>query len=402
MFAQNPPKQLVISRKAQDAGAAASLVAIIGLLIIFYLLFVPPSFRDQILEGNETAAESGTAIAEADKILLASPGTLTPISTEEIEHAIPAVQLYSKTKSQVLETKPNTMTKTSVFGPKPSEMHFIIDDIENTDNALLSFISDKHKGNLIVHLNGNEIYDGEITKTNPEPIALSKRFLQEGNNKLTFTAEKTGLAFWRVNKHQMSNLQITASIKDKSQQHSMNVFVVSATEKANVKRAIIRFSPDCIRGKTGKLNVLINTHSIFYSVPDCGGRVAIEFSPDAFREGENTITFESEEGSYLIDLVRITSELKKVIQPAYYFEITKNDLDLVREGKANLWLKMIFTDAKEQKSATININGRETQLYQYDIEYKKNINDYVIEGNNAVKIEPDTMLQIVSLSVVKE
>ena len=403
MFRRNPPKNIVSSRKAQDAGSAASLIAIIGLLIIFYLLFVPPSFRDQILEGNETDSDLVSSTNDlGPAILRASPGTLSPISTEEIEHNIPTIQLYSKTKSQVIESKPNAYAKTSVFGQTPAEMYFSVDDLENTDNVLLSFISDKHKGNLRVLLNGNEVYNSEITKANPDPIKLTNQFLVEGNNKITFVAEDVGIAFWRVNKHRISNLQITASIKDTSQQHSRNVFVVSATEKANVKRAVLRFSPDCIRGKTGKLNVLINTHSIFYSVPDCGGRVAIEFSPDVMREGENTISFESDEGSYLIDLVRITSELKDVIQPAYYFEITESDMTTVRDGRANLYLLITFTDDKEQKAAILNINGRETHLFQDEREYKKNINDYVIEGNNAIKVEPDTMLQIVTLEVVKE
>jgi hypothetical protein len=403
MFRRNPPKRLAISRKAQDAGAAASLIAIIGLLVVFYLLFVPPSFRDQILEGNETDADvAGASDEPVPAILRASPGTLSPISTEEIEHNIPTVQLYSKTKSQVIETKPNAYAKTSVFGQTPTDMYFVIDDIENTDDVLLSFLSDKHKGSLLIYVNGNEVYNSEITKANPEPVTIPKRMLVEGNNKITFIAGSVGMAFWRVNKHQMSNLQVTASIKDVSQQMSRNVFVVSATEKTNVKRAILRFSPDCIRGKTGKLNVLINTHSIFYSVPDCGGRVAIEFSPDVFREGENSITFESDEGSYLIDLVRITSELKEVIQPAYYFEIKESVMDDIHDGKANLYLRITFTDDNEQKSALLNINGRETNLYQDEREYEKNINDYVIEGNNAIKIEPETTLQIVSLEVVKE
>ena len=51
-----PPKKPFISRRAQDASNAATLIAIIALLIIFYLLFIPPSFRDKILEGNVTEA----------------------------------------------------------------------------------------------------------------------------------------------------------------------------------------------------------------------------------------------------------------------------------------------------------------------------------------------------------
>lgn len=402
MFKKTPPRKLVSSKRAQDAGSAAALVAIIGLLIIFYLLFVPPSFRDQILEGNSSTSGSGSGVVAANATLLrASPGTLSPLSSEEIEHTIPTVQLYSKTKATVIEGKPQAYAKTSIFGQTPAEMYFTVDDVENTNGLLLSFVSEKRNGNLVILLNGNEVFNGEISSPNPEPIQLTKRYIVEGNNKLTFVSDSVGFAFWKVNKHQMTNLQVTGDIRDVSQQYSRNVFVVSATEKSNVKRSVLRFSPDCVRGRTGKLNVMINAHSVFYAVPDCGGRVAIEFSPDVLREGENTIAFESEEGSYLMDLVRITSELKEVIQPAYYFEITDADMNDVRDGQYDVLLRLTFTDAKDQKAAMLNINGRESNLFQYEREYEKNINDYIIEGNNAVKIEPDTTLQIVSLEVVK-
>ena len=258
------------------------------------------------------------------------------------------------------------------------------------------------KGGLIVRVNGNEIFNGEITQENPAPLTIDKKFLVRGTNNIEFEAEKVGFAFWRVNRHNMQTLQATGEVKDISKQMSRNIFIVSATEKSNVKRSILRFTPDCITGKTGKLNVLINQHSVYYSVPDCGGHIAIEFTPDALREGENTIVFDSEEGNYLVDIIRITSEMKEVLQPAYYFEITSGVMSNVRDGKYSLMLKLTFTDDNEQKSGVLNINGRETSIFQSEREYKKNINDYVIEGNNAIKIVPETTLEIVSMQVVKE
>jgi hypothetical protein len=308
MSRANPPKLLVISRKAQEAASAATLIAVIALLIIFYLLFIPPSFRDQILEGNETTSTpSGVdTTTETEAIMKASPGTLSHISTEEIEHNIPSVVLYSKKQSKVLDTMNALSVKSSIFGRKTASMDLTIEDLENTDNVLLSFRDVKRKGTLVVRVNGNEAFSGEVTSENPTPIMINKKFLVQGSNKIDFEAEKAGWKFWRVNKHYMENLQVTGDIRDISQQRSRNIFVVSATEKSNVKRAVLRFTPDCVTGKAGKLNVMINQHSVYYSVPDCGGRVAIEFTPDVLREGENTIVFDSEQGNYLVDLIRIT------------------------------------------------------------------------------------------------
>jgi len=394
-----PPK-LVISKNAQDAGSAATLVAVIALLVIFYLLFIPPSFRDQILEGNETNPKlAGTS---NETILKASPGTLSRISSEEIEHNIPSVALYSKKDSKVIDSLNTLSVKSSIFGMTKASMQFKIEDLENTNNMLLTFLDKNMNGALNIRLNGNEIFNSEIEKENPEPVLLNKNFLSQGNNQLDFEAEKAGWRFWKVNRHKMENIQVTGEVKDVSKQMSTNIFIVSATEKSNVKRSILRFTPECVTGKAGKLNVLVNQHSIYYSVPDCGGRAVIEFTSDVLREGENTIVFDSEEGNYLIDLIMVSSELKEVLQPAYYFEITEGMLSDVRDGKYSLALKITFTEDKDQKSGALNINGRETNLFQTGNSYSKNINDYVIQGNNAIKIVPETTLEILSMEVVKE
>ncbi len=392
-----------ISKKAQDASSAATLVAVLALLIIFYLLFIPPSYRDQILEGNGTTT-SMTSAGGAIKgtLLKASPGVLSPIKAEKIEHNIPALTLYSKTQSKVLQNTNSIYVKSSIFGQKKATISFNVDDVKNTKNALLTFRSSKHKGTLIVRLNGNEVYSGTISQENPEPIKLPDNYLLNGANNIEFEAEKTGWAFWRRNIFQMENLQVTADIKDTSRQESRNIFIVSATEKANVKRSILRFTPDCTTGRTGKLNVLINQKSIHYAIPDCGGRVAIEFPPEILREGENEIVFESEEGSYLIDLIRITSEMKAVVQPTYFFEMPKKDMDALKNGQLHVKMKITFVDSEDTKSAKININGRETNLYQTEREFEKNLDDYVTEGNNAIKISPETPLEIQNLEVYEE
>jgi hypothetical protein len=64
-------------------------------------------------------------------------------------------------------------------------------------------------------------------------------------------------------------------------------------------------------------------------------------------------------------------------------------------------LKLTFTEGTDQKAGRLNINGRETSIFQRERVYTKNINDYVIEGNNAVKILPETTLEIVSMEVYK-
>ena len=49
-----------------------------------------------------------------------------------------------------------------------------VDDLENTDNAMLSFITTKNKGTVTIKLNGEIIYDYDINTLNVNPIELKK------------------------------------------------------------------------------------------------------------------------------------------------------------------------------------------------------------------------------------
>ena len=74
--------------------------------------------------------------------------------------------------------------------------------------------------------------------------------------------------------------------------------------------------------------------------------------------------------------------------------------DRVRDDKANVTLSMRFIDDEEEKESDIKVNGNRLVLSQTGIEYKKNIDDFVEEGNNALKIEPIEAFDVVELQVI--
>lgn len=392
-------------RKAQaDASAAATLVALLALLIIFYLLFIPPEFRDQILEGNQTGtAGTGSGATANDTLLFATPGTLTPIDIKDIEHNIGAVYLFARENAKILETRTNLYTRSTFMRQESANMTFAVSDLENTENVLLTFrATTKSRGRLIISLNGNEIFNGQVTQENVEPLRLSKANLLQGTNTLEFKASTVGWLFWRTNEFGLQTLQITADVTDVSQQKSQNSFIVSATEKNNVQRSVLRFAPDCDVSKVGKLDITLNGHSVYSTLPDCGSHVTIEFAPDILREGENLIIFRTEKGNYLVDLIKVTSEMKQITQPVFYFDVTQGIMDDVRAGRYRMELRLTFLDSKELKTGKINFNGHETNIYQKERDYKKDITDWLVLGSNAVKVTPNEQMEVLKLEVAKK
>ncbi|MBT7903413.1 hypothetical protein HN587_06135 [Candidatus Woesearchaeota archaeon] len=395
--------QLFKNKRAEDGTKAATLVALIALLIIFYLLFIPPQVRQNILEGDysEDSKDSG----DDDKnttLLLETPGTLTTISTKDIEHSIAPVNIFASENSKVIDTQNSLSVKKSWFSDKTGEFSFVVQDLSQTENLLLTFVSKLSRGNLQILLNGEEIFNQAITKENPDPIKLSSKYLAQGANSLEFITEDVGLAFWRVNKHNLENLQITGDITDISQQLSRNIFIASATEKNNLKRGKLVFTPECSIGSVGALQALINNHIVYDAVPDCGFAITVEFSPDILRNGENQIVFKTIKGNYLIDLIKIKSELKEIIQPVYFFDLDEDEFSDVQDESDEIYLEITFIDSQEYHIGKANINGIETNIHQKERVYSKKINDYLVKGNNAIKITPEDILQIVKLEVVRK
>jgi hypothetical protein len=391
------------SKKGQmGATSAATLIAIIAGLIVLYILVLPPAEREKLLEGNAT--EDGEDIGEVKEVktlLSINPGRLDYLAQKEIEHIIPSVNLNIITEAVVLKEVDSIYVKRALFSEEKSNISFSIEDLENTEDVLLNFIATRRSGRLIIKLNGREIFNRELGTYNIEPIKLKEHL--QNFNVLEFTASSPDAAFWRTNEYLLENIIITSNIIKRGGQESKNIFIVSSSEKANLEKAILRFSPECITGLVGPLNVWINNYNIYSAVPDCGALSPPIDVPEYYLvSGENRLIFRTSEGNYLIDHIKVTSKLKKIEYPVYYFEVTEKQYEKIEDEKANVTFNMRFVDDIERKIARIIINGHMISLDQYDIDFEDEITSWIEEGNNAIKIEPQKTIDVVELEVVYE
>jgi len=386
-------------KKAQAAG----LVATILLLIILYIVFLPPEDREDLL-GDEKESHPFSDNGEKETLILLkeSPGTLSFIEDNDADKDIPNIFLLESTSAKELEKFNPFIIRNGWLDKKIKTLNFKIDDLSNTDNILLSFNALKHKGTLNVKLNGNDIYEQEITSFNAEPINLKKGVLKN-DNVLEFSVSSVGAKFWTTNEYSFENLAITADITDKSRQKSKNTFTLTDVEYQNLKKATLKFIPYCSSEKAvGLLDVEINRNIIYSSIPVCEDPVNQEFSIDLVNEGENNIIFNSHKGSYSVEQIKVDLPLKESKTVAYFFEINKTDFDEIENATANVTLFLDFIDDGENKRADISVNGHKTQLDQDEKEYSRVINNWVEEDNNYLEIKPRTILNIVELRVELE
>lgn len=388
---------MIVMKKAQGAGGAAALVSIIALMIVLYILIIPAEERDLLL--NDTAEEGRTSKTIAEEILVFEhPGLLDYLKETEREHSIPSVNLYTETNAVSLKDIESIYIKNGWFAEKAHTLEFLTDDLENTNNILLSFNIKQTRGRLIIIFNGEELFNSPVALGNIEPLELPKKFLKK-TNLLELSVSGVGAAFWRLNEYNLEEVKVTADVTDVNKRTSENIFIVSSTEKENLDETRLRFLPDCLASEAGKLTININNKEVYSAVPDCGLPSTIPFLPEYIRSGENKITFSAAEGRYFVDYITIKSKLREIAYPLYYFELDEDQMEEINAGDSNVTLKIEFVNG-DNKRADIIINGHKAYMDTYDSEYERVIDVFVEEGNNYVQIQPKTVINIVNLKVM--
>jgi len=396
----------MVSKRGQSAAGAAVLLVIIAALIVGFIILMPPSDRADLLgedSGTNSGTDSGsdTGIEDAvpeQNLLSAAPGRVDYLAQREVEHPLPVINLYTKTEAKVLADKNVVYAKRSSFSDETSKFNFALQKLQYTTNVFLTFDARKIEGRLIILLNGEEIFNGGVEDLTL-PISLSERLLKD-NNEMVFQASSPGLAFWATNEISLENVKVVADVTNVEAQSSKNVFLVSETEKKNLERVTLKFQPTCQYGEVGKLEIWINGNDIYSGVPDCDlAMVPIEVSPELIYQGENQITFNTERGAYLLSHVQIRSELKDVEFPTYYFELSHEEFQSIKDETRRLRMEMFFVDTVSSKYGDLYFNGH---LYGFDTKEADltiDISEDIVEGNNALKIKPRKTIEIRQLSI---
>ena len=373
-------------RKAQTGINAAVLVAIISAFIIVYIIFLPQTEKEKFLL-NKSKAEADEE--EEDRILLREfPGTLTKASGVEDEKTLPNIFLIETTNAKELAKLNPFIIRSSIFGTKSKADEFTLDDPVNTDNAVLTFASKKHKGVLSIKLNNNLIYENEIAAENIEPIGLDSNLLTK-RNKLEFEVSKVGLKFWSANEYNLDNIRVIGDITDKSRQESQNTFTLKDTEVTNIDEAVLKFIPYCKgAGTVGTLDILVNGKKIFSAVPVCDDPYRQVIPTGLLREGDNNIVFRTNKGSYSVEQVVLNFNFKEAKTKTYFFEVNKTQFRDINQSDKDVILSLKFADDVEDKDLRLDVNGHFSLVDERKAGFSKKINEDVIQGNNFVRLTP--------------
>jgi hypothetical protein len=387
-------------RKRGQAAGAAVLVAIIAVIIIGFVILIPPSDRAKLLDEDKTTSRpsSSSSVSESN-LIIASPGRIDYLTQREIEHPLPTINVFTRTEGKILAEKNLVSAKRGAFSDDQGRFIFEVVDLKNTGNVLLSFNVIETKGRLKITLNGDEVFNSELGVGVSSLITLPKNSLS-GSNELIFSLSSPGLAFWSTNLVNLNNVKIVADVTDVGAQFSRHVFLISETEKNNLEKVKLKFQPSCTQSDVGRLTIDINGNEIYSAVPDCAlNMVPIEFSPTILYAGENQVTFNAEGGTYILSHVLVESDLSSVEFPTYYFDVSNNEYEEVKEGNKRLRLELNFVDVVSSKYGSIVFNGHTRSFDTKEIEFVTDISEDIVRGTNAVKIKPKKTIEVRELRV---
>ena len=394
-------------RKAQGGVNAAVLVAVIGGLIILYILFLPESEREALLEGEDIEKTSKSSSKDNEDILLREfPGRLDNVEGI-LDKTIPNIFLFEKTDAKELEKLNPFIVRNGWCDETKRVVSFGIEDMENTATVILSFNAKKHEGILTIKLNNEIIYENEIISETVAPIRLKKNLLRDENT-FEFGVSSVGFRFWKTNEYSLDDIKIVGDITDRSKQESRNIFTLTGTELFNVERVDLRFVPYCRNvASVGVLEIFINNREVFSAVPVCEDPYRQPLPLGVLNAGENRLIFKTNKGSYSVEQIKVEFVEKEIRETVYFFEVNQSIIDDIEAGDVDVILSIEFVEGEMNKRADLNINDRLSTIDTEDRIFTKTLNDdddtdYVEEGNNFIEIRPRTRLDIVEIRVEVE
>jgi len=411
-----------MKKRAQSGMNAAILVLLISALIILYVLFLPAEERRDLL--NETDGDGSSIVNnnEEEILLRAYPGTLDKFD-EADDKDIPNVYLFQSTEATEIDSVNAFCIRNGIFDKTTKKAEFIVDDLDNSDNIILTFSPTKSKGELIINLNNENIFQQEVG-INPPPVKLKKRLLDE-ENILEFSVSPVGWKFWTTNEYCLNNVRIIGDITDLSRQESQNIFTLSSEEYRNLEKAKLKFVPYCGKAaEVGVLDVMINNRNIYSAMPVCDDAVEQEFTTSILRDGENKVIFKTNKGSYSIEQIQVLLNTEESPSKLYYFEINESLWKKIEKNDIEVKIRIEFADVvgdverddrmtefsnEDVKRAILNINGHRREIDQEADIYEKYLTAFstnsaanttlVQKGNNYIEIVPLKTLRINELLV---
>ena len=315
-----------VAESPTNAAAAAVLILLVTVALVLYILFIPPADRERLLNGDTPGNLDSTGSYSSllgTSILKESPGKITYVEDNNIEHPLSSFRIYTKTDAQIIHEVAGIEIKNSAFEKKTNDIPFNIQK-DKTEKVYLAFnVKNTPLGSIMIYVNGYLLFEGVLKEGSNDPIAIPLEYLNNMNT-IHLKAASPGFAFWRVNEYKLENVRITGDVTNNDHSFHMQKFYMVENEMNNLKSATLEFYPDCDAQNVNNIIIEINRQRVFEGIPDCLMLNKLTIGKEILEVGENNLEFFSNSGSYIIDRVNLDVNLIEPNYPMYYFDLNED------------------------------------------------------------------------------
>ncbi len=393
-----------MGKRAQGASHAATLIIFVGMMIVIYILMLSPEDRADLLNDTNSSNGGSTGPGGEDNITILldeSPGSLFPTEQTSFDHPLSQLILSAASEDNLLLSQPSLYIMTSKMNKKTEPLQFKFDQNKQKINGLLlSFNVESASGRLLIDLNGNEIFNGELESGSQQPIQINPTFVKDSNT-LTFSvSEVPWYRFWSRNQYELRELKLISSTQDLEGMQSTTTFRLSDQEVDEFKSGYVRFTVECGGDKqSGRLRVRLNDNLISSSVPDCLAVEKIDITKEDLTAGKNDLSFELSEGTLYLTNLAAHIEINAPRWPIYYFDINSTVWNRISRSHLDVPMRVDFVEDSKEKDIEVTINSRKFYIETKENSYTKKIQSYLKEDNNYVRIVPQSELNIANLKI---
>ena len=370
----------------------APFIILIGLFIVLYVLLLPPSDRETLLGESDNVEQTTVTLRS---LLSEFPGRVSPDKVDIREHNIDLVNLYIKSEPETEDLFSDLSVSRSFYSNKDRIISFGVEEIENLENIRLTFFVEDSRGDLIVELNGNIIYEGSASSN--AFITLPVNLIKDVNE-LRFSSNSVGFGFWNENFYDLKNIKL---VKEFEKIHSTvnREFFVTEEEKSNLESSTLEYVIYCneLRGST-LFRILLNDNVIYSKAMTCIREERnLILDRSYVREGSNELKFIIDQGDFVVDSIKVVNKLIDGQDRSYGFYITDDQYNSILSEKADVVLSMSLSG--DEKIADIEVNGFTTRMDVDGSSYSKDISEFIMDGDNIIRIIPIKEFFIDSLKV---
>jgi hypothetical protein len=389
--------------KRGQAGNIATLISLIALFMLVYILLLPQETRDDLLqrEGDRTGFLNEDVVEGLDLLFSKNIGDVSPLrQSRGILHTLSGVNLFTDVENEIVTLANDIKFSRSVASENSQEVTFPLEFPGDVNKAELYVVVGDVRGDMIVVLNGREIFNSDVESNTQEIIQLPLSLLTEVNI-VEFKSANPGGLFWQTNEHKLREVRLRKQVEIKNR-ISERVISIPASETKDLEKAVLSFSVFCSQNERDLLILKVNGKRVYSDVPFCNlRRVEIEIDRDFVKSGSNDIIFETD-GDYIIEEVEWQSLLKGERASEYAFDIDIEAYKNVRRGSSDVFLVFDFALSDDRKAFDIYVNGEKFEVSTLDDTHTIIISDFLENGSNLLRLRPRNSFEIIEMRVELE